>query len=391
MTATAAPRQDIAAPAAALDRERSPLPLAGVGEMVDAAGRALWLDAFRGFVMLCLISRGFGFPRIKSIDWAAPIARQFDHVEWAGMTPWDLVQPFFMFIVGAAMPFAFANRRGAGATWGGDLLRVLRRCGLLLLWAHIAMSVSVGKPILEFINVLAQIAFSYLIAYAVLRAGWRVQVATAVGLLLAYGALFHLWRPPGVTGTWAKEANVGWYLDRLILGKNWSGGYATINFVAASANVIAGVVAGDVVRAAMPLSRKVTILAVSGAALVGLGTALVLTSWAPLVKRLWTPSFALVSTGYSLLALVAFFGLYRAWPRAVWKPFLVVGANSIFLYLASIIFGGRLRDCVLTYTKPLMPGSESEPWRMFVTDWLVLSILVAVAWWMYNRKVFVKL
>jgi predicted acyltransferase len=140
----------------------------------DTAGsRAGWLDAFRGFVMLCLISRGFGFPRLKPLGWAAPIAGLFDHAEWVGLTPWDMVQPFFMFIVGAAMPFAFAKRRAAGTTRGGDLLHVLKRCGLLLLWAQIAMSVGNKHPTLELINVLAQIAFAYLIAFLVLDLPWR--------------------------------------------------------------------------------------------------------------------------------------------------------------------------------------------------------------------------
>lgn len=381
-----------------------------VDDMLDAAGRAPWLDAFRGFVMFCLISRGFGFGRLKSpdgaFDWAVPIARQLEHVEWVGVTPWDMIQPLFMFVVGVAMPFAFAKRAAAGESWGRNLLHVLKRCGLLLLWAHLAMSISSGRPQLEFINVLNQIAFTYLIAFFVLGRGWRVQAATAVGLLVAYWAAFQFLRPAGVTGAWAKgDVNFGAWLDKAVIGRNWSGGYVTVNFVTSAANVIAGVMAGELVRAALPLRRKVITFAVGGVALIAAGYAL--SPWVPVVKRIWTPSFALVSTGWSLLVLLAFFAIHRAWRSVPWTLFIVVGANCIFLYLANIILGSKLRDAALTYTRWLIPDAPKpgqpalsslqlrlaypEQWRMFVTDWCVLGILVAVAWWMYRRKIFIKL
>src|SRR4051812_33798588 len=92
--------------------ESEPLPLAK-----SAAPRAAWLDAFRGFTMLCLISRGFGIPRFAKTGEMPFVVYQFEHTAWIGWTVWDFIQPFFMFIVGAAMPFAFAIRRGQGGTW----------------------------------------------------------------------------------------------------------------------------------------------------------------------------------------------------------------------------------------------------------------------------------
>ena len=117
----------------------SPLPSDVPPPTPPSVARARWLDAMRGFTMICLISHGFGFPRLAGEAWAKPIGRQFDHVEWVGMTAWDLVQPFFMFIVGAAMPFAFAARRARGGTWFNGWPHVLWRAGMLLLLSHIAM------------------------------------------------------------------------------------------------------------------------------------------------------------------------------------------------------------------------------------------------------------
>jgi predicted acyltransferase len=406
---------------------------------VATDGREAYIDAFRGFVMLCLISRGFGVIELKNVAWAAPLVRVFDHALWAGMTPWDMIQPWFMFIVGVAMPFAFAKRAAAGASWGSQFGHALKRSFMLLLWAHIAMSVSGGKPVLELINVLAQIALSYLIAFFVLGRHWTVQAAVAVGMLVVHTALHVLWRPEGVTGPWDKEANVGWYLDKLILHKNWSGGYATINFIPCAFNTIAGVMAGELLRrtyrtparepsgsaagsadagsfvpgsplayfsgtgspARSTIARNALILLATGAALIALG--LILSLWMPIIKRIWTGSFALVSTGISLLTLLAFYLVHRKWPNVRWSLFIVIGANPIFLYLVQIIFGGQLRRIVNTYTEWLAWRIEAsrgwtekalEPavasWVAFANAWGALLILIAVAYWLYRRKIFLR-
>src|SRR5438046_1826582 len=118
----------------------------------DVSARAEWLDAFRGFVMFSLISRSFGFSRLKPFDWATPVVNAFDHAAWVGITPWDMIQPFFTFIVGVAMPYAYAKRTASGESWGVQFLHALKRTILLLFLAHFSQSASSGKPIVELIN-----------------------------------------------------------------------------------------------------------------------------------------------------------------------------------------------------------------------------------------------
>src|SRR6266853_1611105 len=79
--------------------------------------RLVSLDAFRGFTMICMIGEGFGL-----LAFQIGLANQFRHADWdiaipSGMHFWDLIQPFFMFIVGAWMPFSFARREAAGERW----------------------------------------------------------------------------------------------------------------------------------------------------------------------------------------------------------------------------------------------------------------------------------
>src|SRR3954454_18769212 len=100
-TAVPAPAQAVRrTPAPAVDRTPEP-----------GSGRVLSLDVFRGLTMLLLISHGFGmYEAVKAGASAGWIGSQFDHTEWVGCTLWDLIQPAFTFIVGAAIPFALGRR-----------------------------------------------------------------------------------------------------------------------------------------------------------------------------------------------------------------------------------------------------------------------------------------
>src|ERR1700686_2024157 len=153
-------------------------------ESTPGTGRVLSIDAFRGFTMICMIAEGFGLLHFLKNPIIGPIAVQFEHVDWNMSIPadlhlWDLIQPFFMFIVGTVMPISFARRWAAGEPWSRSLLHVLKRSAMLIAFGLIARSIQANKPVLDLINVLAQIAFTYLVAFLVLRMHWTVQGAIA--------------------------------------------------------------------------------------------------------------------------------------------------------------------------------------------------------------------
>ena len=360
--------------------------------MVDvksaAPDRVFSIDAFRGFTMVCLIAEGFGFTHFTSSPAAHAFAEQFTHVKWEGMHAWDLVQPFFMFVVGLAMPFSFARRWERGESWSAGLKHVLRRCVLLIAFGLLARSLSRGYPVLDLINVLAQIAFTYLVAFLVLRKNWKMQAATALGLLFAHWLLFRFVGAPGVTGPWDRDANIGWYLDQLILGKTWGGSYVTINCVSSAANTLFGVMAGTLMKSSLPAARKVLILAGTGVGGILLGLAL--SPAVPLVKKIWTASFTFYSTGYTLLALLAFYWLcdikmYRRWA----KVFIIVGANSIFIYLVSEIMRHWMEEKANVFTA--WAFTEGSLWVEFLNAWVVLLFLIYLCYWLYRRKIFMKI
>src|SRR5712671_5336452 len=117
--------------------ERSPVP-AEAPPKRSAQPRYLALDAYRGFIMLVLVSGGFGLAELaKRRPAFMGIANQFDHMSWEWIAFWDLIQPAFMFMVGVAMPFALARRMEQGATQRQLFWHVVARSFRLILMSEI--------------------------------------------------------------------------------------------------------------------------------------------------------------------------------------------------------------------------------------------------------------
>lgn len=326
--------------------------------------------------MIMMVSEGFGLLQLKDISWIAPIAHQFDHQEWEGMRFWDLIQPFFMFIVGTAMVWSFEKRWERGETWSESLRHVLKRSALLIFWGLVARSVRAGRPIIDVINVLAQIAVTYPIAFLLLKKNWRTQIGWALALLAIHSAAYFFYGYP-----WLPSENLGEAIDRAIFGKNWGGHYATINCFSSAANTIFGVVAGQWIR-----HCDFKKLSIFGGALIAAGLAI--SPWIPIVKKIWTASFALVSGGLTIFALLLFWWLYeeRGWKM---KLCMIVGANSIFIYLFH-----EIMEKWLIQTAKIFTGWGIAEWPaplLAFNDFVVVAFQIWVCVWLYRRKIFFKL
>src|SRR5450759_2901668 len=118
-----------------------------------AQARYLALDAYRGFIMLVLVSGGFGLAALAKRNPAfIGIANQFDHRDWEWIAFWDLIQPAFMFMVGVAMPFALARRLEQGAPQRQLFGHVAVRSFRLILMSQILMSIDANKLQFQLIN-----------------------------------------------------------------------------------------------------------------------------------------------------------------------------------------------------------------------------------------------
>ncbi len=351
-----------------------------------AGGRLLSLDAYRGFIMLLLISEGFGLGVLEKHPGWGWFASQFDHAAWEGCTFWDLIQPAFTFMVGVAMPFAFARRIAQGAGSGELFKHVAWRAFALIALSNIYSNWGHTELKFQLINVLSQIAFGYMLCFWITRMRFSYQVAAGMGLLTGYWALFAAF--PGPDGAWSQVGNVGAQIDLAVLGYNYSGYYTTINFIGNAVTILFGCWTGMLLMTNKSHVQKLKILA--GCALAGFVFGLALETMIPMVKRLWTPSFALFSAGWVIVMLMAFYWVIEVKQIKGWTfPFLVFGMNSIFIYsLAQIGIKGWLNRGLSAFTGNFAVLGDLG---IVLQHVLVLGGLWYICYWLYQRKAFFKL
>ncbi len=347
--------------------------------------RYLALDAFRGFIMIVLASRGFGFSALQSDPTWGRAAHWFDHVPWEGGVFWDMIQPSFMFMVGLAMPFAFARRRELGATGGDNLRHVLARSVRLIILSQIIIWVADGQIRPQLINVLSQIAFTYLLTYAIMQWRWRYQAITAVALLAGWTALFFAF--PGPDGPFSPRHHIGLVVDRAIFHYDYDPAYSTLNFIPSTIWTLAGAWVGQLLMASKAHRMNITKLA--GSMVLCFASAFALRPWLPFVKQICTASFVLYSLGWALFMLIGFYVVIEIMGYRKWTfPLVVVGMNSIFIYFVSEVLFRWLDRAVGVFTFHYQFIGKLAPVAQATT---VLACMWYACYWLYKRRIFFKL
>jgi predicted acyltransferase len=353
-----------------------------------ATERLLSLDAYRGLIMLTLLAGGV-FHSLKDHPTWHWLYVQNEHVAWEGCVYWDLIQPSFMFMVGVAMPFALAKRAARGESWGRQLRHVLVRAFNLVLIGVLLDNFGAQAWSIGFMRVLQQIAFGYVVAFFVVGKSFRTQALTAAAILVGYTLLwaFNPWNGPG--GPWAKGTeNIGGAFDRWLLGRNYSGYYVGMNAIPSTATIIFGVMAGQLVMSRRPPRQTALTLLAAGVGGIALGLAV--SPWVPLIKRIWTPSFAVYAAGWTTLMLLAFYWVIEVVGWKKWSvPLVVVGMNSIAAYVLGNAFGGWFRSFSGAWV-----GGLKEPlgaaWFPVFQHLLFAGAAWGVLYWLYRRRVFFK-
>jgi heparan-alpha-glucosaminide N-acetyltransferase len=348
--------------------------------------RLVSLDAYRGLIMLALISHGFGFAALQSYPGWAWLAQQVDHVAWTGCTFWDLIQPAFTFMVGMAMPFAFARRTEQGATTFDLFRHVAWRCLVLIVLSNVLSNFGGrSRPVFQLINVLCQIALGYMMCFLITRLRFSWQVVCAAGLLAGHWALFTMF--PGPDGPFSRTGNIGAVLDLQLLGYNYPGYYTTLNFVTNGVTILFGCWAGMLLMTDKSHAQKLKVLA--GCAAAAFAAGLALEPFIPMVKRLWTASFTFFSAGWVLLILVALYWIvdvkqYRKWAF----PAIVVGMNSIFIYSFSQVLRGWLNRGIGVFTGNFwyLGDLGAIPQNL-----VVLAAMWYLCYWLYKRNIYIKI
>jgi predicted acyltransferase len=352
--------------------------------------RILSIDFFRGFTMFMLVGGLEGMFNQLKPDESTPVIyflnQQLSHVPWIGLHFWDLIQPFFMFIVGVAMPFSLTRRWERGDTWGKTFRHVLIRCFFLL---AIGWAISSSATTSNLNNVMAQLSVTYLIAFLLMRKPAWMQIAVSFGLILLNDLLYHLWPVEGFNQPFEPGHNFGSWTDLMLTGSTDHGNWVPFNAIPTSAHTIWGVLTGWLLMKNWTPRKKITTLLTIGAAGVIIGFAM--SPFIPIIKHICTSSFIIVSGGFCLIAMALSFWIIDVLQyRQVPLFFAVFGMNPLFIYL----MGSSFRQFFARLTNPFIHrifSLTSEANLIVISTLVIAAMLWYVCYFLYKHKVFIRI
>jgi predicted acyltransferase len=382
------------------------------------------VDAYRGFVMLLMMGEVLHFNKVAK---ALPdsgfwqfLAFHQEHVDWVGCSLHDMIQPSFSFLVGVALPFSIASREAKGDSFNQMLFHTIKRSLILILLGIFLRSMHAKQTYFTFEDTLSQIGLGYTFLFLLGFRSFKVILISLAVILIGYFTAFALYQFPaevfdetqtgvakdwahnatGFAAHWNKNANFAWNFERWFLNLFSrespfiynGGGYVTLSFIPTLGTMILGLIAGNELKNNTLPIEKIKTFALWGAGLVAIGLILNYTGICPNVKRIWTPTWTLFSGGWCFLFLAFFYGTIDMLKTQKWYFILtVIGANSIVAYVIAhtvdsfissslkIHLGQNYANIVGTAHAPLLHG-----FLILFFEWLIL-------YWMYQKKLFIKI
>lgn len=368
-------------------------------------GRLISLDALRGFTMLWIIGAKGIVDGLNQLNFpgALAVSHQLSHSSWDGFTFYDLIFPMFIFIMGVSLVFSLRNRIERGDSRRDIFVHVLKRTIFLFLlgvFYNGGLSQSHLLENLRLTGVLQRIAVCYLLtATLVLTTSPRTLMIAAAGILVGYWAVMMLVPVPGFgRGVLTPEGNMAAFVDNHVLPgraywETWDP-EGILSTLPATATCLLGTLTGYWLRAdgrspnlQISRNRRAVYLVVAGLVTAGIGALMGLDF--PIIKSIWTSSFALLTGGLSAVLLGVFYWVIDVRGRQKWAfPFVVIGANAIAIYIGVNIIpfdeitqriaGGDLANLFGTSQTLFLAIGQ------LVLEWMVLL-------WMYRRKVFIRI
>lgn len=359
--------------------------------------RLVSLDAFRGFTIAAMIM--VNYPGSWSHVYAPLL-----HVDWHGLTPTDLIFPFFIFIVGVSIALAYSKRLKAGLPKKPMYSKILWRAVKIfavgvLLWLFPKFDLDN----IRYAGVLQRIAIVFLFsAILFLNSTWKTQAIVAAVLLVGYWLAMVLIPTPGYGQPMLEPgANLAAWIDSKILPgymwqKTWDpeGIFSTLPAIASG---ITGLLAGHIILGKLSAERKVIYLFSFG--FIAFATGYMWDYVFPVNKNIWTSSFVLVTSGLAamVLAISMFFVDLRGHTRFT-KAGIIFGSNAIAVYVLADVWGQffySIKYFGSSLNVHFMRMFESMGWSLKFGSLLFAVLFICFnfipAWILYRKKIFIKL
>jgi predicted acyltransferase len=388
------------------------------------AERLTSLDAYRGFVMFLMMAEVLRLSRVsralpESGFWGF-LAYHQSHVEWIGCSLHDLIQPSFSFVVGVALPFSLAARMAKGESNSQMIAHAFRRALILILLGIFLRSVNRPQTYFTFEDTLTQIGLGYGFLFLLGMRSMRIQWIALGVILFGYWLAFALYPPPpvgfdtttvgvpqdwphwmsGFAAHWNKNTNLAWRFDLWFLNlfpreKPFAfngGGYATLSFIPTLGTMILGLIAGNIFRSKREPLSKVKWFVVAGVTGLVSGWLIGKLGICPVVKRIWTPSWVLFSGGWCFLLMAAFYALIdvKGWKRWAF-PLVVIGMNSIAAYCIAELLPGFFSATLKTHLGQNSFKVFGDAYEPLLIGGGVLIVYWVILFWMYRRKIFLRI
>lgn len=374
--------------------------------------RLLSLDVLRGITVAGMILVN------NPGDWGT-IYSPLKHAEWIGLTPTDLVFPFFMFVMGVSM--SISMKKYSGHFCSQFVIKLFKRTvilfllGVMLSWfslvldniLHPSKEISLIQVLLplhdvRILGVLQRLALSYF--FASLLAIWiRSKAAlfyTIISILLIYGLV--LWYGNGFE---LSEDNIIAVIDRCLLGENhmyleWLPDGGRIRFdpegflstLPGIAHVLIGYFCGNIIMQNKTLYEKIVQLSVIGIILLFMG--FLFSYSCPIIKKVWSPTYVLVTSGFTYLFFVLLIWIIDLQKCSKWIiPFQALGCNPLFIYLFASLMADMLgqvglhEEVYAVFVKLFNPSCFSSMMYAIV----YVAVNAGLAYILYKKRVFIKL
>jgi len=368
-----------------------------VSGSAQATARLVSLDAFRGFIMFWIVGGGslmVGLQALGHNRVIDTVIYHLNHTPWEGLRFYDCIWPCFMLMVGVAVPFSY-SKRSLTQTYPQMLVHALKRVAVLFLLGSLRESLHLGSLyVVEISSALQPIAIAYLVAFLLVRKSARFQAAVGALILVGYALLLAFVPAPRVgAGSYKLNANLVYAVDIALLGKTHpvnqseilEGWGTVLSTIPTISTTILGLLIGGLLRSSRSAQSKMKIMAVTGIA--GLAMGYALSPVIPVVMKMWTTSYGILTASWACLLLLLFYWIidvrgYRQWAF----PFVVIGVNALAAYLGGTVT--RLHDIVSVVTR----GAQATlgPFGPLFGALVFLGVEWLILYWMYQRKIFLS-
>ena len=365
--------------------------------MSTQVSRLISLDAMRGFTIAAMIL--VNFPGNGDHVYAP-----LNHSVWNGLTPTDVIAPFFLFIVGVSIALAYTKRLQKGAPKGDMYKKIIVRSfkifavGIVLnlLWDF-------NFAELRWTGTLPRIAIVFLVcALMFLTIDWRKQLWIGGIILVGYWLAMTLIPTPGV-GKVMLERGVNlaaWIDSKYLPGTMWQGTWDPEGILSTFPSIVSGItgmLAGAIMLSKRTAESKVILLMVTGFFMTFAGYLWGLTF--PVNENIWTSSFVFVTSGIAFMSLGAFYFLVdmKGYTHGT-KPGIIFGANAITVYvlgdvLAAIFYGIKIggESLNMHFFNALTGIGAGEKFTSMLYALIYVCIVFIPALILYRRRIFIKL